>query len=659
MEFKIEFAPSSASDTKKQNDRAKLKQLLNAVCAILNTCKEGGKLILFSESHPYSMKDADDITRKIEQKIQTTFGLEAMREILNKIPQTNEQEVFEMHYEINQTTLFTPPVLYTINYNLYCTTDTQVHDIPSVSPLDSIVSVITGERVREQKAVLGEHLKEFVFGEKVHLEESKRVQLKKLADDKDGACTLADRMTNESNKLLYYVSAFANGSGGHIYYGIEMNASGFYVAYGQTVKDKEKIINKVKSSIDKVFVWRPGKKEFLNKGKQWEIFFEEVSNTDEAKYVIVISVNSHDRGVFAREPESYVFDKKTKRKIQPMEFSEWTERFLLANCRNIFSNKISPLTIGRGEWSTPDALKNHLTVLGKLVILRNDGCKKEFDAYRNELINSQDANSKCLLQQQEAANFFRKRSFHKAMEKLEENKKVLNETPAKCTDVGIYQTRRLYWKGVVARAQGSYDESRKLCDEAIQNLENCPTILVLPWIHYNRAKLLEISLANKKDTHEEQSLRASCIDYYERALRSSFTLEDYPENLVTDLKQRVLIAMARVAMGACFDGEHVVHTTCSPCDVKRADDLMKAVDYSVENEGLSMTKLSKAEYLLVHSEQDYNRWKKSSSKPVFIERALEACRQALVIAKTGDFKDVIVFAEAQITYLERMRELPT
>jgi hypothetical protein len=212
---------------------------------------------------------------------------------------------------------------------------------------------------------------------------------------------------------------------------------------------------------------------------------------------------------------------------------------------------------------------------------------------------------------------------------------------------------------VVARAQGSYDECRKFCDEAIQNLENCPTILVLPWIHYNRAKLLEISLANKKDTHEEQSLRASCIDYYETALRSSFTLEDYPENLVTDLKQRVLIAMARVVMGACFDGEHVVHTTCSPCDVKRADDLMKAVDYSVENEGLSMTKLSKAEYLLVHSEQDYNRWKKSSSKPVFIERALEACEKALVIAKTGDFKDVIVFAEAQITYLERMRELPT
>ena len=89
MELKIEFSPS--------NSKAKLKEVLNAVCGILNSSKEGGELILFSESCPYSKKNADDVTRKIEQKLETTFGLEATREIIDKIPQTNDGKVFELY----------------------------------------------------------------------------------------------------------------------------------------------------------------------------------------------------------------------------------------------------------------------------------------------------------------------------------------------------------------------------------------------------------------------------------------------------------------------------------------------------------------------------------------------------------------------------------
>ena len=643
MECRIEFSPSLPSDKKKNEDKAKLKHILNAICAILNSSKEGGKLIVFSESRAYSPKDADDITRKIEQKLETTFGLEATREIIHKISQTNNKE---MHYEINQTTLFIPPALYTVNYNLYCTTYTQVHNIPSGRPLDDIVSVIKGERTQEKTDdVLGKHLKEFVHGEVVNLEESKETQLKFVEDKTADKC--ADRITTDSNKLICYVSAFANGNGGHIYYGIKLNESGFYVAYGQTVQNMDTIINKVESTIGEMFVWRAGKIERLIKGKQWNIFFEEVSNTKE-KYVIVISVNAHDSGVFAREPESYVMDANGM--VTRMKFSEWTQRFLLANCRNIFSHELSPQTIGRSAWSSPKALKTHLTVLEKLVILRNDGCGKEFNAYKDELLQSSDANCKCLLQQQEAGNFFRKGLLDKAVAKLDENEDLLNEIPVKCSDVDIYQTRRLYWKGVVKRAQGCYDECRKLCEEALQRMDRQPTILVLPWVHYNRAKIHEIDLAKEKDICQEQRLKATCMRYYESALRSSFALEDFPENLVVDLKQRVLIAMARLCMGACYDGERVVHKTCSPCDVKHADYLIDAVNHSVDNEGLSMTKLSKAEYLLVRAERYYRSWKERS-KPVFIKKARETSVKALESAKTSNFKDVRVFAEAQIAYL--------
>ena len=66
-------------------DKSKIKEILNAICGILNNPKDGGKLILFSEI-PYTKKNLDDITRKIEQKLQETFGLPATREIIDKIP---------------------------------------------------------------------------------------------------------------------------------------------------------------------------------------------------------------------------------------------------------------------------------------------------------------------------------------------------------------------------------------------------------------------------------------------------------------------------------------------------------------------------------------------------------------------------------------------
>ena len=640
MDLRIEFSSSLANSKAK----GKLKEILNAVCAILNSSKQGGKLILFSESGPYSDKNADDITRKIEQIFEATFGLEATCEIIDKIPQEN---VSEMHYQIKQTTTL-PSQLYTINYNLYRTSNTQVHNIPSSEPLDRIVEVIKGERTREKKDVLGNHHKTFVHDTVVHLEESKEVQLKSLDDE----CTksLEDRMTNESNKLTHYVSAFANGTGGHIYYGIKLNENGSYVAYGQTVIDKDKIINKVKSTIDRMFIWRGRNKEHLNKGQHWDIYFEKVSNTEEAKYVIVISVNAHNRGVFAREPESYVI---VDGKVQSMEFSEWTEKFLLANCQNIFSHEMSPQSIGRGKWSSPKALENHLAVLERLVILRNNGCQKEFQDYKTEMLTDSDSNTKCLIQQQEAGDFFRKKLLDEAEAKLKDNENLLNDNTAKVADVGIYQTRRLYWKGVVKRAQGDDKECGKLCEEALQKSHSQPTILVLPWIHYNRAKTLEIDIAKGKDTSKERGLRTTCMEYYESALRSSFALQDFPENLVADLKQRVLIAMARLSLGAFYDGKNVVHKMCSPCDVKHADYLLHVVDASVENEALSMTKLSEAEYLLVRVERYYHSWKERP-KPVFLTKALETSKKALETANTRNFKAVSEFAKGQIAILEEL-----
>jgi hypothetical protein len=61
--------------------------------------------------------------------------------------------------------------------------------------------------------------------------------------------------------------------------------------------------------------------------------------------------------------------------------------------------------------------------------------------------------------------------------------------------------------------------------------------------------MVEIDIAKEEDASEEHCLRTTAMGCYESALRSSFALQGFPKNLVIDLQQRVLIAMARLSLG--------------------------------------------------------------------------------------------------------------
>ena len=146
-ELRVLFPPSGSKKL--------LEPVLKAVCAILNSCRNGGRLIVYAHEkveeeicYPYSQKDVDDITRKIEQKLQATFGVEPAREILTRIPTTTHEVLCEMCFEVKPTTLLP---LYTINYNLYVTTDTQVHEVPASERLEHVVEIIKGDKKHERK----------------------------------------------------------------------------------------------------------------------------------------------------------------------------------------------------------------------------------------------------------------------------------------------------------------------------------------------------------------------------------------------------------------------------------------------------------------------------------------------------------------------------
>ena len=89
----------------------------------------------------------------------------------------------------------------------------------------------------------------FVFGEALPFRESKDTQFKKIKCEKSKHCDLASRITNKSNKLIFYVSAFANAGGGHIYYGVNNETN---VVEGELITDKDKIIKAVERAIKKM-----------------------------------------------------------------------------------------------------------------------------------------------------------------------------------------------------------------------------------------------------------------------------------------------------------------------------------------------------------------------------------------------------------------------
>ena len=643
MQLRIEFSPSSP--------KKKLEKVIEAVCAIVNSGKNGGMLILFSESCAYSQKDVDDITRKIEQKLQATFGFEPAREMITRMRSTCYARVTvrEICFEIKPTTLLP---LCTINYNLFVTTDTQVYEVPASERLEHVFKIIKGEHEREKKSVLGQHHKDFSFGAAmIALEENKQTQLKHLKDETSGNSTLATRMTDERNKLTHYVLGFANGSGGHIYYGIKLDENGSYVVLGQTVHDKVEIIRQVDRAISKLFSWSH-EIGCLKRRYQWDIYFERVLNTEEPRYVIVVSVNSYEKGVFAKGPESFhIVDGKPKQ----MDFDEWRVRLLLAECQNIFLEEmrrgicIPAQSIGRCEWSSPGAREKHIDVLNNFVRLRNNGDTTKLQNYIEQLLShgDYDENTQCLVQQQQAASLFRKGRLEEAERKLKDNEDYLQR--GKAADAQLYQITRLYWTAIVKRAQGKYEECQRLCEEALQASHCQPIIIVLPWLFYNKAKLLEYDIAKQNDPTKGHNLRTTCLELYECALRVCCGLRGLPQDLVVNVLHRVLIAMAQLYLGAFYDGTHVVHKTCSSSDRDHADHLLKVLGDSVQKQGCPMTRLNEAYCMLVRAELFYRSCENASSgKAKFISLALEESNKALNTALAKNFKDISQFAEGQI-----------
>ena len=216
--------------------------------------------------------------------------------------------------------------LITINYNLYLPSQTQVVQVSSLEPKEKVKDDIINRKVILEPVRTGSHCQIFHKDSICRIRESKTVQLKHLEAQATKRTTLADRIVGKGNKFTCYVSAFANYSGGHIYYGISDG-----VVVGELIpseRDKIEITKKVEKAIKKM-IW-PEDVGQPKQTKQWDIFFEPVVDKDNkpipSTFVIVIYIAACLGGVFTEDPECY---EMVDEKIRKMSLATWKKRMLL------------------------------------------------------------------------------------------------------------------------------------------------------------------------------------------------------------------------------------------------------------------------------------------------------------------------------------------
>lgn len=629
---RIEF-PSKALKKDKKVKTKKLDEIACAVCGLLNS--KGGHVTLYSADGCYSEGDIDDITRRVEQKLNYAFST-VTREVDDKLA--------EVHFCVEALPSLSQP--YTLKYNLHNTSETQVIEVLPSTPNDKVMSIIKGscrKRKLEDYHVIGNHHRRFVLGETVPLRESKDTQFKKLKDEKSNSCDLASRITNVNNKLTSYVSAFANGEGGHIYYGIKTNENGSNVVEGQTVHNQDKIAREVEKTIRNM-AW-PKEYGVPERGKHWEIFFEPVMlgvDRSESKFVIVISVAPCLNGVFVEEPESY---KEVDGKVIKLGYSEWKKRL----CQHQISDRSEVVeiqrSVGRCSWSSSGASAEYARISRRFVQLRNDGDRSEFQRQIREIQASGSCNARVISQQQEAGYFLRESNFKKAEELLEENKELFR----KSEDAAIFEVTWLYWTCIAARSQPErLGESDEIFTNAIQKIQSVPASLIGPWLFVQKARMLEMKISKECESEEDNNLINECKASYIEALREASVLED--SVAVVALKQRVHITLARLHL-RCFRcrGKLTRKKVCTKSDREEAQNMLEIVERSHNLQGWPRTVLGKCEYHMVRFEQDIRNWEQFGD-PSYHQTAYKHSKKALKIANKLNFKFFSTYASEQLKF---------
>lgn len=605
-----------------------LDNIMVKICALLNS--GGGKLILVNESnhhHSTQQRIKDACVRMIEQKILEFTNLCILAAKIS-VSYSHSQIVFDIGHDEKQP--------YTLNYNLYLPSQTQVLAVQGSEMLEKVTEVVQGENVVEQVVQLGSHQKKFVHFEHVQVQQSNVVQFKNLKAKASKCVRLSDRIIG--NKFSCYISAFANHRGGHIYYGINDEGA----VEGEKIADEsqDEVTRKVKKTIAKMVFPKNGCNR-PGKGKDWEIFFVPVENTAgdpiHLTFVIVIYVAHCPGGVFTEEPESYHI---VESQVIKMSFDIWLS--ILKKTPAPLQTPSIPRLVPRTSWSSNRSEMFFQKLTSRLMKLRNQGDTKGFRDLSNlakERFPESDAS--LIVEAEETVIACKQNCLAKATELQQKFANLLTSTK----DTLIHEVRNLHLQSMIKRGAGEYEESYKLAQDGLQKMQLISPgfTTVLFYIHAAMAAILHH--ANKKqDLHKSCTPKEEALRHLDLAERVAHSLEDSLDEL-SDLQQKLHIYKAIVSLDCSITGE-TVQQQHKMTDTAQAATKELGFVYETALMVNPLTPYREVQYLLSQSDLLYRRTEgfREENATQNVKRAFEFVEESLRLAKKWDFQDMIQYA---------------
>ena len=601
------FVDTSSSTNKRYKEQT-IKQIIKAVCAILNSISEG-KVKLHNEC-TCKLTCISLLIRILEQSLISVLG---SNRTVSHVNFEDDKEGIDILVKPSSS-------LITTNYNLYLPSQTQVVQVFPWESVERIRKEIINRNIVTEPVQLGSHCRAFYKDKNCGFQESKTVMLKNLKADRSKRVTLADRMIGKGNKFIYYVSAFANHNGGHLYFGITDDG----IVAGELIPNVEscEIPNKVEKVIKKM-IW-PVQIGQPKRGEHWDIRFEPVldenCNSIPSTFVIVIYIAACLGGVFTEEPECY---EMVDEQVKKMSFITWKDRMLSTD-----NNFDIPSAVQRVKWSSTTTESRCANAYGVLARAINNGKWELFSKTAHQLEYKYPEVEVWLvvLSQRVVASYRKgltrtaKGWFAKYEERLPEAKDHLT-----------FKVLFLCLKASLKRVEMEFEDSRRHLKEALSLAEFVPPGIV------TAATLASAAMhGHSEPTEDGPSPGLLCIKVLEHLRYVSCY------QLQAEMEQKAHISLAAFHLG--YDVTGIMQKRTNESGLKIAKSSVMALHNSICN-GFPVTRYREVQFNLVQSTLYYRYSQvRPEDKEIFLEEALHFSRKAQDLAKAFQSEEIVARA---------------
>ena len=309
----MEFRGQKSKDKEKEQS-SRLQCLLDGVCALLNS---GGGIMIIKitnfDKFSSPLKKLDEYWSIFEEKL------------IPMIQPSVYCDVFDRKINGNEVFLFVkaPNHLCTVRFNLFTRLDTRA--LPAT--YDKVLNLL---KEKKKSANLPQVSlkdlpalpKKFRYQEVLPFHESKKIELKYYTSSNE---LLHEKNSTHLEALARNISAFGNGSGGLIIFGVEDKTGKIYGQPMQKDSPKE-VENRVVSIVQEM---SKGWSFSPEKGVHWDInFFPVVGKESNSVVVVKVAGMANLGGIFTKCPRCFELILNGEKEIHRLNLREWKKRML-------------------------------------------------------------------------------------------------------------------------------------------------------------------------------------------------------------------------------------------------------------------------------------------------------------------------------------------